>query len=88
MSEYAYVLKPKGRIYCITDVEYLNDWHEEHLSKHSMFSKVSKEELDKDVIIFILKECIDLIFNETEEGKRVSRNNGSKFCCVYEKIWF
>lgn len=30
--------------------------------------------------------CIDLIFNETEEGKKVTRNKGSKFVCVYERI--
>lgn len=85
LSEYAYVLQPKGRIYCITDVEYLHEWHEEHLNKHSQFRKISDEELKKDVLSK-KKVCIELIFNETEEGKRVTRNKGSKFCCVYEKI--
>ena len=36
LSEYAYVLKPKGRIYCITDVKDLHDWHVAHLEKNSM----------------------------------------------------
>ena len=35
-----------------------------------------------------IKECIELIFNETEEGQRVTKNNGQKYSCVYEKIWF
>jgi hypothetical protein len=30
-------------------VEYLNDWHEEHLGRHSQFKKISEEELKKDV---------------------------------------
>ena len=54
LSEYAYVLKPKGRIYCITDVEYLHEWHEDHLSRHSQFKKISDEELKKDVKWFNL----------------------------------
>jgi tRNA (guanine-N7-)-methyltransferase len=50
LSEYAYVLKPKGRIYCITDVEYLHDWHEEHLGKHSMFRKLDPQVIKDDVL--------------------------------------
>lgn len=30
LSEYAYLLKPHGRIYVITDVEDLHNWHLEH----------------------------------------------------------
>lgn len=35
LSEYAYCLKPKGRIYCITDVQELHEWHVYHLDRHS-----------------------------------------------------
>ncbi len=38
-------MKPKGRIYCITDVEYLHEWHVEHLNAHSMFKPLSSNEL-------------------------------------------
>lgn len=79
LSEYAYFLKPKGRIYCITDVEDLHLWHEKRLSENPLFKKIEMENLKDDV-------CVDLIFNETEEGKKVTRNKGSKFVCVYERI--
>jgi tRNA (guanine-N7-)-methyltransferase len=38
LSEYAFLLKPHGRIYCITDVEELHHWHLHHLNAHSQFS--------------------------------------------------
>ena len=34
LSEYAFLLKPKGRIYCITDVLELHEWHMDHLRSH------------------------------------------------------
>ena len=37
LSQYAYVLKSKGRLYCITDVKDLHDWHYKYLSEHKMF---------------------------------------------------
>ena len=35
LSEYAYVLKPKARLYAITDVLDLHNWHVEKLSTHN-----------------------------------------------------
>lgn len=35
LSEYAYVLKKGGRIYCITDVPDLHEWHVEKITAHS-----------------------------------------------------
>ncbi len=37
LNEYATLLQPKGRIYCITDVKDLHDWHVKHLSEHALF---------------------------------------------------
>jgi tRNA (guanine-N7-)-methyltransferase len=34
LSEYAFLLKPQGRLYCITDVLELYNWHMEHLKTH------------------------------------------------------
>lgn len=79
LSDYAFVLKPKGRIYCITDVEELHNWHVEHLEKHSMFRKLEKEEQEADPFFHE-------IWNKTEEGQKVERNKGSKWACVYERI--
>lgn len=49
LSEYAYCLKPKGKIYCITDVKELHDWHVEHLAKHTLFRRIPDEDLVDDV---------------------------------------
>jgi len=73
------MLKKGGRIYAITDVKDLHDWHVEHLEEHRHFRKISEEEMKKDV-------CVNLIQEETEEGKKVTRNSGSKWTCVYERI--
>lgn len=79
LSEYAYVLKNGGKIYCITDVKELHDWHVDHLDRHSLFRKISDEEMMKD-------ECVRQMFVKTEEGIKVERNKGDKFACVYECI--
>ena len=40
LSEYAYLLKSGGKLYFITDVLELNEWHMEHLNSHLMFKLV------------------------------------------------
>ncbi|KAL6802403.1 PXA domain-containing protein [Trichoderma sp. SZMC 28012] len=71
-SEYAYALRPGGIVYTITDVEALHEWMVEHLDAHPSFERVSKEEEEND-------ECVKIMLNETEEGKKVERNKGHKF---------
>ena len=72
-------MKKGGRLYAITDVEDLHNWQYQHLKEHRMFRELGKEELEGD-------PCIDLIYNTTEEGKKVARNKGSKWYCVFERI--
>jgi len=79
LIEYAYLLKKGGRIYSITDVLDLHEWNDLHMSQNKLFKKVPEEEYEQDI-------CIKLIHDETEEGKKVARNNGSKYIAVYEKI--
>ena len=79
MNEYAFLLKKGGRIYCITDVKDLFDWEVEKLTEHRMFRRLSPEEEAADI-------CCTLIVNETQEGKKVERNKGSKWLCAYEKV--
>ena len=79
LSEYAFIMKKGGRLYAITDVEDLHNWQQAHLAEHRLFRQLSDEELKDD-------PCIDLIYNSTEEGKKVARNNGSKWYCVFERI--
>lgn len=78
-SEYAYVLRPGGKIYTITDVEDLHNWMVEHLAGHASFERVSEEDLEGDV-------CVEVMRSETEEGKKVERNGGKKFVAVFRRL--
>lgn len=83
-AEYAYVLKPGGKIYTITDVEELHDWMVNHFqgeeAGHSaeLWERVGQEELDEDI-------CVKIIREETEEAKKVTRNGGRKFVAVWRR---
>lgn len=134
-AEYAFVLKPGGLLYTITDVEEYHNWILRHfgvynnnhetikaaettsatsttdtLSKtqkdqsphpdnateeeeeedeedensgvarvRELFERVSDEELAAD-------ECVRVMCEETEEGKKVTRNNGPKFVAVFRRL--
>lgn len=43
-SEYAYVLRPSGIVYTITDVEDLADWMRTTFEEHPSFERVGEEE--------------------------------------------
>jgi tRNA (guanine-N7-)-methyltransferase len=80
LSEYAFFLKPgSGRLYCITDVEDLHNWHIKHCRAHPLFRELSKEEMDKD-------PCVKAMYDETEEGKKVARAGTNKYYAVYQRI--
>ncbi|KAF2739924.1 guanine-N(7)--methyltransferase [Polyplosphaeria fusca] len=78
-SEYAYVLKPGGMVYTITDVKDLHEWMVGHLEKHPSFERVKDEELESDA-------CVEIMRQETEEGKKVERNKGEKFVAVFRRM--
>ncbi|KAF4340380.1 intermediate filament MDM1 [Fusarium beomiforme] len=77
-SEYAYVLRPGGIVYTITDVEDLHLWMVQHLEAHPAFERISKEEEEAD-------ECVQVMSTETEESKKVTRNNGQKFIALFRR---
>ena len=82
LSEYAYVLKVGvGRLYCITDVKELHEWHVAKCDAHPLFRKLSENDgkLKDD-------PCVHAMTVETEEGKKVTRNKGNKYFAVYERI--
>ena len=80
LSEYAYFLKPGiGKLYCITDVEDLHNWHMKHCRSHPLFRELSKEDMDND-------PCVKAMYSETEEGKKVERAGTNKYYAVYERI--
>lgn len=79
LTEYAYIMAPAGLLYTITDVEELHKWHVEKCTNHPSFERVSDEDLCNDL-------AIKAMIEETEEGKKVTRNNGRKFFAVFRKI--
>lgn len=78
-AEYAYVLRPGGIIYTITDVEDLHIWMAEHLNAHPLFKRLTKEEEEAD-------ECVAIMTKVTEEGKKVERNKGSKYIACFRRL--
>lgn len=103
-AEYAYVLRPGGLLYTITDVEEYHYWTLDHFHQvpehdagkrdandklaeddrgdgagiKDLWERVSDEELQQDA-------CIQLMKDATEEGQKVSRNNGKKFVAVFRR---
>jgi tRNA (guanine-N7-)-methyltransferase len=118
-AEYAFVLRPGGLLYTITDVEEYHYWVLRHFGVldhtntnpitintaqeekkveaeeeedededdensgvarvRELFERVSDEELAAD-------ECVKVMREETEEGKKVARNQGPKFVAVFRRL--
>ena len=68
-----------GLLYIITDVEDLFEWMAGHLERHPLFQRLSEEELKQDPVVAKLYES-------TEEGQKVSRAQGQKWCSVFRRI--
>lgn len=83
-AEYAYVTKPGGMVYTITDVEELSQWMTKHFvgedagDARELWERVSQEELDGD-------PCVKIMSEETEESKKVTRNGGNKHIAVFRR---
>ena len=78
-SEYAFVLRPGGIVYTITDVEDLHNWMVQHFNAHAAFERVPEDEEQAD-------ECVKVMMSETEEGKKVERNKGQKFVALFRRL--
>jgi tRNA (guanine-N7-)-methyltransferase len=79
LAIYAYILRVGGMLYTISDVKDLHEWMAKHLSEHPLFERVSMEELKDD-------PCVPAMTDKTEEGQKVTKNNGSKFPAVFRRI--
>lgn len=79
LALYAYVLRPGGRLYTVTDVEDLHNWQTQHVDAHPLFERLTDEEVKADI-------CVDLMCNETEEGKKVTRLAGQKHVAVWRRV--
>ena len=51
LAEYAYVLRPGGIVYTITDVHDLHVWMASHLTAFPLFEPIPAEELVDDPVI-------------------------------------
>ncbi|KAK9461419.1 putative methyltransferase-domain-containing protein [Lipomyces oligophaga] len=78
-SEYAYLLRPGGIAYTITDVKDLHEWMVKHLEEHPMFRRLSKDWEATDA-------CVRIMTTDTEEGKKVERNHGDKFVACFIRL--
>ncbi|KAF8751932.1 tRNA (guanine-N(7)-)-methyltransferase [Rhizoctonia solani] len=78
LAEYAYVLRPGGIVYTVTDVEELHLWMVAHLETFPAFERIPDEEATKDPVT-------PHILNATEEGKKVQRNNGRKWIALFRR---
>lgn len=92
-AEYAYVLRPGGLLYTITDVEEYHHWVLRHFQRDAeaegdassatpgikdLWERVSDAELEAD-------PCVRVMSSETEESKKVTRNNGNKYVAVFRR---
>ncbi|KAJ3118770.1 tRNA (guanine-N(7)-)-methyltransferase (tRNA(m7G46)-methyltransferase) [Nowakowskiella sp. JEL0407] len=82
LASYAYVLNPThGKLYIATDVHPLYLWMTKYLDLHPLFERLDNEsdEVKNDV-------CVQCSIRDTEEGKKVERNAGSKWWAVYKRV--
>lgn len=83
-AEYAYFVRPGGKVYTITDVEELHLWMVRHFEGpeagevRELWERVGEEENAGD-------EAVKVMMDETEEGKKVTRNGGRKFVAVFRR---
>jgi len=80
LSEYAHFLAAGGRLYTITDVEDLHNWHVEKCSAHPAFRR-----LDDDAVL-AADPAVAAMLEETEESKKVARMGGRKHFAVFERL--
>ena len=78
-SEYAFVMRPGGIVYTITDVRDLHEWMVQHFEAHPSFARVEEEEQEAD-------PCVGIMRSETEEGKKVERHNGQKYVALFRRL--
>jgi tRNA (guanine-N7-)-methyltransferase len=79
LSVYAYIMKPGGIVYTITDVKDLHDWMVKHLEGHPMFERIPEEQMAND-------PCVPCMYDGTDEGRKVTRLGGNKYASYFRRI--
>jgi tRNA (guanine-N7-)-methyltransferase len=100
LDEYAYILQyHTGRLYCITDVRELHDWHVATCDAHPSFRRLCVSTDDEPSTMATTSNggathnhettddpCVAAMLYCTEEGQKVDRNAGSKYYAVYQRV--
>ncbi|KAM0755527.1 putative methyltransferase [Meredithblackwellia eburnea MCA 4105] len=101
LAEYAYVVRPGGLLYTITDVPDLHTWMVSHLDPFPLFQRLTEEEIDN--LGYESGEGVDgleggelgrereravmeAVKLKTEEGRKVERNNSGKQWSVWRRV--
>ncbi|GAA5955775.1 hypothetical protein JCM3765_001849 [Sporobolomyces pararoseus] len=101
LAEYAYVLRPGGLLYTITDVPDLHVWMTSHLAAFPLFKRLTEEEIDNlglesgegvegqtgsELNREREREVMVAVKRRTEEGKKVERNDKGKEWSVWRRL--
>lgn len=90
VAEYAFILRPGGVVYTITDVQDLHLWMAEWFDGCSLFKRLLISEGDlikeKGEMDEIEEACVEVMKEETEEGKKVKRNGGTKYVGCWRRL--
>lgn len=81
LTEYSYFLAPGGMIYTISDVQDLHEWMATHLRQHPNFVEVPVDDELK-----ASDPIVNNLYATSEEGMKVTRNNGDKFVAIFRRI--
>jgi tRNA (guanine-N7-)-methyltransferase len=94
-AEYAYFVRPGGKVYTITDVEELHFWMVRHFEDEEvagpvrgLWERVSEEEMEADEGVDGQggdRRVLEAMREGTEEARKVSRNGGRKFVGVWRR---
>ncbi|BGP03372.1 tRNA guanine-N7-methyltransferase [Rhodotorula toruloides ATCC 204091] len=101
LAEYAYVLRPGGLLYTITDVPDLHIWMTSHIGAFPLFQRLTDEEIDNigltsgegvvgyegsDLQRERERAVMEAVKKRTEEGRKVERNQGGKEWSVWRRL--
>ncbi|KAL8283129.1 hypothetical protein RQP46_005907 [Phenoliferia psychrophenolica] len=101
LAEYAYVVRPGGLLYTITDVPDLHTWMVSHLDPFPLFHRLTEEEIDnlglesgegvEGVVGSELsrereRAVMEAVKLKTEEGRKVERNHSGKQWSVWRRV--
>ncbi|GAA5862694.1 hypothetical protein JCM3774_001888 [Rhodotorula dairenensis] len=101
LAEYAYILRPGGLLYTITDVPDLHIWMTGHIGGFPLFQRLTEDEIDNLGLesgegvegydgSTLQRErelaVMEAVKRKTEEGRKVERNQGGKEWSVWRRL--